>query len=105
MPGPSDRRTVGPATARDSAQRRSDGRQAPDVPIEHRGCTAQDRDTRVRSMVAEGDGGRDQPAAANRERFELERFGWGAPDRLELSGTFVGLRETDPGPPVLVLWG
>src|SRR4051812_38415679 len=56
-------------------------------------------------MVAEGDGGRDQRTAANVERFELERFGWGAPDRLELSGIFVGLRETDPGPPVLVVWG
>jgi hypothetical protein len=37
-------------------------------------------------------------------RFALERFAWGAPDRLELSGTFSGLHGL-PGPPVLVLSG
>lgn len=37
--------------------------------------------------------------------FELERFSWGAPDRLELSGTFAGLRQTPAAPPVLVVRG
>ena len=41
-----------------------------------------------------------------RARFALERFAWGAPDRLELAGTFTGLDEPDaPAPPVLVLSG
>jgi hypothetical protein len=37
--------------------------------------------------------------------FELDRFAWGAPDRLELSGTFVGLRDVPRDDPVLVLRG
>jgi hypothetical protein len=36
--------------------------------------------------------------------FELRRFAWGTPDRLELSGTFGGLPETPTGAaPVLVV--
>jgi hypothetical protein len=36
--------------------------------------------------------------------FELERFEWGAPDRLEVSGTFGGLRDVPAdGSPVLVV--
>ena len=37
--------------------------------------------------------------------FALERFAWGAPDRLELAGTFSGLDEPPAGLPVLVLTG
>jgi hypothetical protein len=37
--------------------------------------------------------------------FELERFVWAAPDRLELAGTFDGLADTPAGAPVLVLTG
>ena len=37
--------------------------------------------------------------------FALERFAWGAPDRLELAGTFNGLDEPPAGLPVLVLTG
>jgi hypothetical protein len=37
--------------------------------------------------------------------FELERFVWGAPDRLELAGTFSGLDESPADLPVLVLTG
>jgi hypothetical protein len=37
--------------------------------------------------------------------FALERFAWGGPDRLELSGTFTGLGDPPAGPPVLVLTG
>lgn len=40
--------------------------------------------------------------AADR-RFELRRFAWGTPDRLELAGTFGGLPETPTGAPVLVV--
>jgi hypothetical protein len=36
--------------------------------------------------------------------FELRRFGWGTPDRLEVSGMFDGLRDTPAGAaPVLVV--
>lgn len=37
--------------------------------------------------------------------FALERFAWGAPDRLELAGRFSGLDDAPAGPPVLVLSG
>jgi hypothetical protein len=37
--------------------------------------------------------------------FELERFVWGAPDRLELSGTFAGVGDAPAGAPVLVVRG
>ena len=37
--------------------------------------------------------------------LELERFAWGAPDRLEVAGTFTGLEEPDAAPPILVLSG
>src|SRR5918999_6017899 len=48
-------------------------------------------------MVAGGD----ERAAT----FELERFVWGAPDRLELSGTFAGVGDAPAGSPVLVVRG
>jgi hypothetical protein len=37
--------------------------------------------------------------------FELARFAWGAPDRLELSGRFLGLRDGPPDGPELVISG
>ena len=37
--------------------------------------------------------------------FELERFEWGAPDRLELSGRFIGLRGVSADVPMLVVVG
>lgn len=37
--------------------------------------------------------------------FALERFAWGAPDRLELAGTFNGLEAAPAGEAVLVLAG
>jgi hypothetical protein len=37
--------------------------------------------------------------------FVLERFAWGAPDRLELVGTFAGLDGTPADLPVLILSG
>ena len=37
--------------------------------------------------------------------FELERFEWGAPDRLELSGRFIGLRGVSADAPMLVVVG
>src|SRR5215211_4296084 len=38
------------------------------------------------------------------ERFDLERFEWNAPDRLEVTGRFHGLQEL-PAEPVLVVSG
>jgi hypothetical protein len=37
--------------------------------------------------------------------FALERFAWDAPDRLEVSGWFSGLRHAPANPPVLLLRG
>jgi hypothetical protein len=37
--------------------------------------------------------------------FELERFVWGAPDRLRISGRFIGLGHAAPADPVLVVPG
>lgn len=37
--------------------------------------------------------------------FELDQFTWRGPDRLQLSGTFVGLRDAPAEPPVLELSG
>jgi hypothetical protein len=37
--------------------------------------------------------------------FELEQFVWGAPDRLRISGRFVGLGDASPAAPVLVVPG
>jgi len=41
----------------------------------------------------------------NRPSFELKRFTWAAPDRLDLSGTFTGLDDGPAGEPALVLDG
>lgn len=43
--------------------------------------------------------------ASDRAIFELERFAWGAPDRLELSGRFIGLPDVSADAPVLVIVG
>ena len=54
-------------------------------------------------MIAQSD-----PVSArgrNRAVFELERFGWGAHERLEISGRFSGLGDGPSGPPVLILRG
>src|SRR4051794_37559757 len=40
-----------------------------------------------------------------RERFELERFSWIAPDRLQLCGRFTGLRRAPMVPRELVVQG
>ena len=37
--------------------------------------------------------------------FVVERFGWGAPDRLEVAGTFSGLTTDPPGEAVLTVVG
>lgn len=39
------------------------------------------------------------------ETFELERFIWATPDRLEIDGRFIGLEAAPPAEPVLVLQG
>jgi hypothetical protein len=43
--------------------------------------------------------------AKDHPTFELARFAWGAPDRLELSGKFLGLPELPEEPPTLVISG
>jgi hypothetical protein len=43
--------------------------------------------------------------AKDQPMFELARFAWGAPDRLELSGKFIGLPELPDEPPTLVING
>jgi hypothetical protein len=43
--------------------------------------------------------------ASSEISFELDHFSWRGPDRLELSGTFVGLRDAPGETPVLVLSG
>ena len=43
--------------------------------------------------------------AKERPMFELARFAWGAPDRLELSGRFSGLPDLPDEAPTLVLNG
>jgi hypothetical protein len=46
-----------------------------------------------------------QSRPANGRSFALQRFAWGAPDRLELAGTFAGLEAPPAGLPILVLTG
>jgi hypothetical protein len=53
-------------------------------------------------MSAGRTGGRPASGGAT---FELERFTWGAPDRLELEGRFAGLDRLPADPPVLVVRG
>ena len=56
-------------------------------------------------MVAKEDqSGQAPPPTTAAPTFELERFEWGAPDRLEVSGTFGGLRDAPAdGSPVLIV--
>jgi hypothetical protein len=57
-------------------------------------------------MVAgEDQGGHIRGSATPRATFELERFTWEAPDRLQVSGRFTGLGEVPPDAPVLVACG
>jgi hypothetical protein len=57
-------------------------------------------------MAAAKDQGQSSaPPTTTRATFQLERFAWGAPDRLELSGTFAGLRDAPVDAPVLVVSG
>ena len=53
-------------------------------------------------MVAGDDHGRSTETPPS---FELERFVWGAPDRLRVSGRFTGLGQAQPADPELVLRG
>jgi hypothetical protein len=46
-----------------------------------------------------------QPRPTDACSFALERFAWGAPDRLELAGTFAGLERSPSELPVLILSG
>ena len=50
-----------------------------------------------------------RPASAkpvdDRPMFALDRFEWGAPDRLELVGTFSGLEDRPAAAPVLTVDG
>ena len=39
------------------------------------------------------------------EAFDLERFDWAGPDRLEVAGTFAGIGDAPAGAPVLVVHG
>jgi hypothetical protein len=57
-------------------------------------------------MVAGEDQGRHARGSATpRATFELERFAWGGPDRLQVSGRFTGLGKVPPDAPVLVVCG
>jgi hypothetical protein len=56
-------------------------------------------------VAGEDQDGTTRAAATPRATFELERFAWGGPDRLQLSGRFTGLGEVPPDAPVLVVSG
>jgi hypothetical protein len=45
------------------------------------------------------------PDAGNGPTFVVEHFGWGAPDRLEVAGTFSGLEAEPPPRAVLTVFG
>src|SRR5690349_20356 len=47
--------------------------------------------------------GRQGATRGQRATFDLERFSWGTPDRLEVSGTFAGIGDAPAGEPVLVV--
>jgi hypothetical protein len=55
--------------------------------------------------VAGDDRKRSNTSSSRRERFELERFEWKAPDRLEVAGKFYGLQQAQFDEPVLVVSG
>ena len=56
-------------------------------------------------MPAGGEPRRRPPDAGNGPTFTVERFGWGAPDRLEVAGTFAGLDASPPADAVLTVFG
>jgi hypothetical protein len=56
-------------------------------------------------IAGEDQNGRARTSAPRRATFELERFAWGAPDRLQVAGRFTGLGDVPQGDPVLVVWG
>jgi len=56
-------------------------------------------------IAGEDQDGPTRAAATPRATFHLERFAWGGPDRLQVSGTFTGLAGVPPHVPVLVVRG
>ena len=56
-------------------------------------------------MPAGGDPRRPPPDVAQSPTFTVEHFGWGAPDRLEVTGTFSGLEASPPAEAVLTVFG
>jgi hypothetical protein len=56
-------------------------------------------------MIARDRPRRTRKSSDKAPTFVLDRFTWGAPDRLELAGTFANLDEPPAEPPVLVLSG
>jgi len=56
-------------------------------------------------MPAGGNPRRSPPDAAQSPTFTVEHFGWGAPDRLVVTGTFSGLEPQSPADAVLTVFG
>jgi hypothetical protein len=56
-------------------------------------------------MTAGSDRRRRSKDAVDGPSFVVEHFGWGAPDRLELAGTFSGLATEPPAGAVLTVFG
>ena len=56
-------------------------------------------------MPAGGDPRRFPPDPVQSPTFTVERFGWGAPDRLVVTGTFSGLEAQPPARAVLTVFG
>jgi hypothetical protein len=56
-------------------------------------------------MPAGGNPRRSPPDAAQLPTFTVEHFGWGAPDRLVVTGTFSGLEPQSPADAVLTVFG
>jgi len=67
---------------------------APRLDFEHRGSVSARGEEYGRGVLA-----------STEISFELDEFTWRGPDRLQLSGTFVGLRDAPAEPPVLELSG
>jgi hypothetical protein len=56
-------------------------------------------------VAGEDQHGPTHAAATPRATFELERFAWAGPDRLQVSGRFTGLGDVPTDVPVLVVCG
>jgi hypothetical protein len=57
-------------------------------------------------MASAGDAGRSERIGPSEHaRFVLERFAWGAPERLEVVGSFAGLHDAPTADPELVVHG